>query len=153
MVTKMFNIGTCEATSVLNCVICDTANEIQAKKLKCAEDCHICSTMYQNLSLWFDSWEVFLVDYGFATYDMDGVLIINEELKKQILNLDKTCISLNGNDSNQGGCPTTTYYNVCFLQFGKAMQKSALTTLVGVPRQESPSPPLSVSDFSADCQG
>ena len=57
MLTKTFNIGTIEATGLLNRVVCDTATNINA------EDCRICWMTYQHLDLWFDSWEVFLVDY------------------------------------------------------------------------------------------
>ena len=67
MLTKTFNIGTLDATGLLNRVVCDTATDIDALKLNFVEDRRIRWTMYQNLDLWFDSWEVFLVDYGFAT--------------------------------------------------------------------------------------
>jgi hypothetical protein len=43
-------------------------------------------------------------------------------MMKQILNLDETCMSLDGGDGNRGGRPTH------FPQLGKATSKSALTT-------------------------
>jgi len=52
----------------------------------------------QNLDLWFDSWETFVVEYGFAT------------INKDILNMDETCLSLDGSNGNRGGRPTVTYY-------------------------------------------
>ena len=63
MLTKTFNIRTIEAAGLLNCVVCDTATDINAVKSNCAEDCRICWMMYQNLDHWFNSWEVFLVNY------------------------------------------------------------------------------------------
>ena len=117
-----------------------TVWRIAMEKLNCAEDCCILWTMYQNLSLWFDSWEVFLVDYGFATISQTGERIVAENMKKRVLNLDKTCLNLDGSKSNHGGRPTVTYYDVCFPQLGKATSKSALTmtmisgsTAVGEP--------------------
>jgi hypothetical protein len=83
---------------------------------------------------------VFLVDYGFATISQTGERIVAENMKKRVLNLDETCLSLDGSKSNHGGRPTVTYYDVCFPQLGKATSKSALTmtmisgsTAVGEP--------------------
>ncbi len=128
MIAKTLNISTGKAVGVLNCVVCNMAIEINTEKLNCAEDRHICWTTYQNLSLWFDSWEVFLVDYGFATISQTGELIVAENTKKRILNMDETCLSLDRSNSNCGGHPTVTYYDFCFPQLGKATSKSALTT-------------------------
>jgi hypothetical protein len=80
------------------------------------------------LKLWFDSWEKFLVEFGFATYDADGELVIDAELMHRILNMDETCISLNRSNGDRGGRPTVTYYDIRFPQLGRATSKSALTT-------------------------
>ncbi len=123
MLAKTFNIGTIEETELLNCIVRDTATDINAVKLSCAEDCHICWMMYQNLDLWFDtSWEVFLVNYGLATVNTNKELVFDIEMMKSIL----------GGNDNQGRHPTVTYYNVCFPQLGKATSKSApTTTMIG----------------------
>ena len=42
MLAKTFNIGTIEATGLLNRVVCHTATDINAVKLNCAEDRRIC---------------------------------------------------------------------------------------------------------------
>ena len=111
---KSFNIGTNEATKLFNCIVRDTAIDINAEKLKCAEDCGICWTTFQNLDLWFHSWEVFVVEYDFATINMNGELIFDKKVKNRIANLDETCLSLDGSNSNRGGQPTVAYYNVRF---------------------------------------
>ena len=82
MLAKTFNIGTLDATGLLNRVVRDTATDIHAVKLNCAEDRRICWTTYQNLDLWFDSWEVFLVDYGLATINTNGELLFDIEMMK-----------------------------------------------------------------------
>jgi hypothetical protein len=125
---KTFNIGTVKASRLLNRVVRDTATDINAEKMNCAEDRRIHWTTYQNLDLWFDSWEMFLVKYGFATIKEDGSLHITEEMKARILNFDETCLSLDGSNGNRGGHPTVTYYDVRFPQLGKVTLKSALTT-------------------------
>jgi hypothetical protein len=126
---KTFSIRTVKATGLLNRVIRDTATDINCEKMNCAEDRRIRWTTYQNLDLWFDSWETFLVKYGFTTINKDGSLHITEEMKARILNFDETCLSLDRSKSNQGGRPTVTYYDVRFPQLGKARSKSALTTI------------------------
>ncbi len=128
MLMKTFDIGTIKATRLLNRAVRDMAIDINAVKLNCAEDRHIRWTTYQNLAIWFDSWEAFLIDYGFAIISETGELIIEETMKKRFLNLDETCLSLDGSNGNRGGRPTVMYFDVCFPQLGKATSKSALTT-------------------------
>ncbi len=133
MLVKIMDMESREAGKLLDRLLCDTAQDIQVEKLNCAEDRHVRWTTYQNLKLWFDSWEKFLVKFEFATYDTDGELIINKELMHQILNMDETCISLNGSNGNRGGRPTVTYYNIGFPQLRRATSKSALmTTMISV---------------------
>ena len=81
MLVKTFDIGTIEATGLLHRVVRDTAIEINAVRLNCAEDRRIRWTTYQNLALWFDSWEAFLIEYGFAIISETGELI-EETMKK-----------------------------------------------------------------------
>ncbi len=78
---KPFDIGISKAKGLLNRVLPDTATNINAKKLNCAEDYRIRWTTYQNFSLWFVSWEVFLVDYGFTIISQTGELIVEENTK------------------------------------------------------------------------
>ncbi len=60
---------------VLDRVIRDTAINLTNTKLNAAEEWRVRWTTYQNLSLWFDSWERFLLDYGFGEY-CDGIFTI-----------------------------------------------------------------------------
>ncbi len=83
MLANMSNIGTIEATGLLNRVVRDTATDISAVKLNCAEDRRIRWTSYQNLDLWFDIWEVFWVGYGFATVNTNVELVFDIEMMKR----------------------------------------------------------------------
>ena len=130
MLMKTFDVGTIKAMGLLNCVVCDTATDINMEKLNCAEDCCIQWMTYKNLDLWFDSWDVFVVEYGFITINSNNELHFDEKMKKHMLNMDKTCLLLNGSNGNRGGHPTVTYYDICFPQLGKAMSKLALTTMM-----------------------
>jgi hypothetical protein len=109
---KTFDIGTVQATGLFIRVIRNTATDIKAEKINCAEDCCIRWTTFQNLELWFDSWETFVVEYGFATINTDGSLHFPDEMKARIINIDETFLSLDGSNSNRGGRPTVTYYDV-----------------------------------------
>ena len=82
MLAKLFNIGTIKATGLLNHIVRDTATDINAVKLNCVEDCRIRWTTYQKMDLWFNSWEVFFVDYGFATINTNGELLFDIEMMK-----------------------------------------------------------------------
>ena len=127
MLMNTFAIGTIDAMGLLNRIVCNAAIDINAKKLNCADDLCIRWTTYQNLSLWFDRYDAFLVkNYGFMTTNQTGKLIIEDKMMGRILNMDETWLSLDRSNGNQGGCPKMTYINVCFPQLGKAMSKSAL---------------------------
>jgi hypothetical protein len=81
MTAKILNIRTVEAKGILNCIVCKTATEIKVEKLNCAEDCHIWWMTYHNWDLWFDSWGVFIVEYGFATINSNSKLNFDEKMK------------------------------------------------------------------------
>ena len=79
MLVKTMDIESSEAGKLLYRLLRDTAQDIHAEKLNCAEDHRVRWTTYQNLKLWFDSCEKFLVEFGFATYDADGELVIDAQ--------------------------------------------------------------------------
>ena len=143
ILAQTFNIQTLDATELLNRVIRDTAIDINAVKLNCAEDRRVRWTTHGNLNLWFDTWQQFVVEYGFATINVNGEVIFDEKMKARIANLDETCLSLDGSNSNRGGRPTATYYDVRFPQLGKSTSKSALSTtmITGSTAAGEPLPP------------
>ena len=100
MFAKTFNIRMVQATGLLNQVVHDTATDINAEKMNCAEDHRIRWTTYQNLDLWFDSWESFIVEYGFATISNDRSIHFPQNMKARILNMDETCLLLDRSYGN-----------------------------------------------------
>jgi len=127
-VAETMNISSMAATGILNRLVRDTAENIHGDKLNCAEDRRIRWTTYQNLELWHDSWDDFLVEYGFAVLGATGTVIVKDELKGRIINIDETCLSLDGSNGNRGGRPTVTYHDIRFPHLGQATSKSSLTT-------------------------
>ncbi|KAL3760365.1 LOW QUALITY PROTEIN: hypothetical protein ACHAWU_000340 [Discostella pseudostelligera] len=85
-------------------------------------------TTYKNLKLWFESWESTLEELGIALRGVDGKVYIPDHQMKNILNFDKTCLSLDGSDGARGGRPTVTFYDPRFPQLGRATSKGSLTT-------------------------
>ncbi len=85
-------------SKLLNCMLLSTAKYLDASKMEYCEDRRIRWTTYSNRSFWFDSWEYYLVNLGFALYDKHGECIIPDEQIRNIINFDETCLSLDGSD-------------------------------------------------------
>jgi hypothetical protein len=96
MLVKTFNIGTGKAKGLFNHVVRGMANEINAEKLNCAKERRIHQKTYQKLDLWFNSWEVFVVKYEFATTSQIRELLFHENVKKRILNRMRHSCPLTG---------------------------------------------------------
>ena len=60
-------------------------------------------TTMRNLKMWFEKWKVDLMDISFTEEDEDRNVSIKNYKPKDICNLDKTCISLDGSNRNKGG--------------------------------------------------
>ena len=128
---KTLSISSTEAEKLLKRLLHDNAiKTMSADKLNGSEDRRTRWTMFQNLDLWFDSWETFLVDFGFAHYNVNGGLVFKDGALSQILNMDKTCILFDKSNGNQGGRPTVTYYDKRFPHLGKGTSKTSLTTMM-----------------------
>ena len=106
--------------------------DLTATKVACAEERRIRWTSYRNLKLWFDNWKSTLIDLGFTEEDEDGNIQVRKEKEGDILNLDETCISLDGSQGNRGGRPAVVIWDPSLPAPQLAQSKSALTsTLIG----------------------
>lgn len=52
----------------------------------------------KNLSNWFDDWEKFVINQGFASRTDDGAVVFSEHQKCHIIIIDEMNLSLNGSD-------------------------------------------------------
>ncbi len=68
-------------------------------------------TRYANLFVWFNNFEVFLIEFGFAIVGCDGEPIFDEKMVHQILNLDAMDTSVNGSKTIVGGRPEVSFHN------------------------------------------
>ncbi len=113
--------------NLLNCVLKDTAIEISGTKCKRREERRIRWTTYHNIKSWFDNWEHDLVELGFATKLDDASVDIPNNQLMRIINIDETCLALDGGSGKRGGCPALVYVGKNLPEVGKAYSKSSVT--------------------------
>ena len=85
-------------------------------------------TTYNNLKMWFTNWEKDLVKLGFAHNNEKGVTIIPNDQFSRILNIDKTCLLLDGSSDTRGGRNEVVFFDPRFPQLGKGTSKRLLTS-------------------------
>eukprot|EP00804_Cyclotella_cryptica_P002589 CCRYP_010430-RA/>CCRYP_010430-RA protein AED:0.08 eAED:0.03 QI:0/0/0/1/0/0/2/0/413 len=117
----------CDTTSLLHRLQKAAANSIVVGKGKNAKDRRVKWTTYYNLKTWFDSWQEELIELGFAKYDENKVFIPPDKLE-HILNVDKTCLVLDGSKGNRGGRVEVIFYSPYLPNLGKATIKNSATT-------------------------
>ena len=100
---------TCSVSMMRN-LLKATAIDLLASKGKIAEHRRIQWTTYNNIKTWFDNWEVKLVELGFAE-KIDGRTVIPECQLSNIINMDETCLSLDGSSGVRGGRPEAIFWN------------------------------------------
>ena len=61
--------------------------------------------------MWFTNWKIDLVKLGFANKYKQGEIIIPADQMRQILNIDKTCLSLDVSNGARGGRPEVVFYD------------------------------------------
>ena len=108
-----------------------TAKNLDASAMHNAEDRQVLWTTAENISCWFNNWEFNLVDLGFATRGADEKVTIPNEQLYYIININETCISLDGSKGQRGGRPQIMLHDRWLPYDGKQTNKDSLTaTLV-----------------------
>ena len=81
--------------------------------------------------MWFVNWEDDLINLGFSFEDNKGYVIISDEQLQNIINFDKTCLSVDGSQERRGGRPEIILHDPRFPMTGKLTNKDSLmTTLI-----------------------
>ena len=108
----------CDSRWLLVCLLKTTAAELRCGKANKAEERRVRWTTYFNIKSWFDNWEKDLVKLGFAfTNDNDNTVIPDEQLKR-FLNIDETCLVMDGSKCNCGGRPEAMFYSQTLANLG-----------------------------------
>ena len=74
---------------------------------------------YYNLKTWFDSWQEELIELGFANLDDENKVIIPPDKLEYILNVDKTCLVLDGSKCNRVGDRRLYFIHLIFQAWAK----------------------------------
>jgi hypothetical protein len=119
-VTKKEDWTQVQQKDFLQCVLKDSAINLDATKSTNAKDRRICWTTYGNLFLCFDIWEDELVEQEFADCNLitNKISSLQPNQLKRILNFDETCLLLNGSTSKHGGCPKIILFDPRFPMVG-----------------------------------
>jgi len=122
-------IGKTEICSfkLLDRIIKETALDFLASKSESVEQRRILWTSYNNLKMWFNSWCEAIEVLGFAERDEKGELFIPLEQLARILNIDETCLSMDGSSGARGGRPQVFFYDPRLPQVGRGVNKSGTT--------------------------
>ena len=82
--------------------------------------------IHRNPSDWFDSWESFLLKYGFAS-KVNGITEFSAAQKRQIFIPDQTNFSLDGSNGGRGGCPAVAVTINGVSQPGTSINKTSVS--------------------------
>ena len=118
----------CDSHWLLVRLLKKTAAELRCGKANNAEERRVRWTTYFNIKSWFDNWEKDLVKLGFAFTNDNGNTIIPDEQLERILNIDETCLVMDGSKCNRGGRPEVMFYSQTLPNLGKSTIKSSVST-------------------------
>ena len=85
-----------------------TTVNLKAKVLNPVKDCRARWTTRTNLKFWFENWKKDLVKLGFSTVGGINGIEISEKQLKWIINLDESCLLLDGGNGRRGGRPSSS---------------------------------------------
>ena len=124
--TMMVDVET--AREILKRLARDTAIDLGCAKGSFAEERRVRWTTYQNLELWFNTWERELLKLGLMQLDARGLPHIPREKLRQLLNFDETSLSLDGSSINRGGRPAAYWFDPRLPQVGITTAKTAYSS-------------------------
>jgi|EP01082_Thalassiosira_pseudonana_P008128 hypothetical protein len=120
----------CNCEWLLKRLLAVSGVDLKAGRSNNAEQRRIMWTTYYNLKSWFDNWESDLLKLGFAKKE-EGKTVIPKDQLARILNVDETCLVMDGSSSQRGGRPAVVFTSGSLPDLGKAtIKSSAATTMI-----------------------
>ncbi len=113
---------------LLHHLLKSTALELTSSRSNNVEERRVCWTTYFNIKSWFDNWERDLLELGFAKTDSNGKTVIPMEQLKKIINIDETCLVLDGSKCNRGVRLEITFYSPNLPNLGRSTIKTNMAT-------------------------
>ena len=117
----------CNCEWLLKRLIKESGVDFNVGKNNNAEQRRIMWTTYYNLKIWFDNWERNLLELGFAKKE-DGKTVIPKEQLARILNIDETCLVMDGSSSQRGGRPAVIFTTNSLPNLGNATIKNSVSS-------------------------
>jgi predicted transglutaminase-like cysteine proteinase len=115
----------------------ETADEFSIGKKNVLEHRRQQWTTYSNLSLWFDQWEITLIELGFGRKkeaadgkDIDGSVFFFKGQRRRILNIDETDGSLDNTNGVRGGRPPIVFHSPSLSGGSTAASKSSYSPTI-----------------------
>ena len=100
-------------------------------------------TTYHNIKSWFENWETDLVKLGVFNWNIEGKIFVSKEQLKCIIEIDETCLALDGRKIQRGGRIAVILYHSKLPQLRKAKINTitAITMICGSTTEGEPIPP------------
>ncbi len=115
--------------SLLDKILRDTAIDVLSAKSQTCEQRRVLWNTFENLNQWFNTWSETLLELGFAYRDnTTGEIMIKPEQLKNIVNIDETCLSLDGNEGQRGGRPSVFFFDPSLPMVGRGTSKTTQTS-------------------------
>ena len=129
----------------------DTADQFVVGMARREEQRRVFWTTHRNLSIWFEQWELSLLEFGFARPKQEsdddsvsvGSVIFYDGACDRIVNFDETAGSLDNTSRNRGGRPLNIFYAACVQGGATIASKSgySATIICGSAASGDPLPP------------
>jgi hypothetical protein len=85
-------------------------------------------TTVKNIDEWYDRWQSFCLEFGFADDDGQGGITFSEQHKSQIVNMDETKFSTDWSDGGIGGRPANSIAMLDVARAGTAVNKAIMSS-------------------------
>ena len=126
MVNKLCGIASGDRIkdNMLEWVMRSTKVSLNVTIAPAVEERRLLWTTFVNLHTWFLGFKKFLLKFGFAPLDDGtGELIFSPEMLRRIVSVDETKASLDGSNTQAGGCPAMSYCDPHLPQIMKSVAK------------------------------
>ncbi len=99
--------------------------DFNAGVTKSQEERRLIWTTFANINCWFDNWQKILVPFRFGTIQDDRKVVVLDEEKSCILNLDEKALLLDGRTQQHGEHPKVSFYDGALTVVGLSVAKNS----------------------------
>ena len=128
--------------SLLHQLLSKTKVNWTARSIPAVEERRVRWTTHDNIKMWFDNWKRILHEHEFGFMRGDKFVIPPAQLRR-IINLDESCLSLDGSTKVRGGRPGASAFDSALPIIGQPANKAnvSITLITGSSAFGEPLPP------------